>query len=195
MKRLSGALAAVVALVLTIVAAATAGGPTTTDGAPAGAAVDTSSAIVQLTLDPVSIAARTKPAHGKKIDLTSNTVKAYRAELRDQRNAFKQWLQTNAPKAKVTGEIDIALNAVAVKLNGESLNQIASAPMVKKAQYEGIYRALDDNDPDLALINAINAWSQGGGAANSGCVFRPVPVAVPPSGIWPRRSSVAPTRS
>ena len=24
-------------------------------------------------------------------------------------------------------------------------------------------------------------------AANSGCVFRPVPVAVPPSGIWPSR--------
>ena len=32
-------------------------------------------------------------------------------------------------------------------------------------------------------------------AANSGCVFSPVPVAVPPSGIWPSRSSVEPTRS
>ena len=31
-------------------------------------------------------------------------------------------------------------------------------------------------------------------AANSGCVLRPVPTAVPPSGIWPSRSSVEPTR-
>ena len=30
--------------------------------------------------------------------------------------------------------------------------------------------------------------------ANSGCVFRPVPTAVPPSGIWPSRSSVASSR-
>ena len=31
-------------------------------------------------------------------------------------------------------------------------------------------------------------------AANSGCVLRPVPVAVPPSGIWPRPTTVDPTR-
>src|SRR4029077_11234520 len=31
-------------------------------------------------------------------------------------------------------------------------------------------------------------------AANSGWVLRPVPVAVPPSGIWPTRRSVASTR-
>ncbi len=32
-------------------------------------------------------------------------------------------------------------------------------------------------------------------AANSGCVFSPVPVAVPPSGIWPRRGSESCTRA
>ncbi len=32
-------------------------------------------------------------------------------------------------------------------------------------------------------------------AANSGCVFRPVPVAVPPSGICPSRGSVSRTRA
>ena len=32
-------------------------------------------------------------------------------------------------------------------------------------------------------------------AANSGWVFRPVPVAVPPSGIWPRRGSADSTRA
>ena len=32
-------------------------------------------------------------------------------------------------------------------------------------------------------------------SANFGCVFRPVPVAVPPSGIWPTCTSAAATRS
>jgi minor extracellular serine protease Vpr len=39
--------------------------------------------------------------------------------------------------------------------------------MVQKAQYEGIYHPLID-DPDLALINATQAWAQVGGAANAG---------------------------
>jgi minor extracellular serine protease Vpr len=169
MKRLSGALAAAVALVLTMAATgAIAGSGTVTDGATPGATVDTGSAIVQLTLDPLSTSARTKPVRGKKIDFSSSTVKSYRAQLNNQRNDFKQWLRANAPAAKVTGEVDISLNAVAVQLNGTNLGTIASAPMVKTAQYEGVYRPLDNNDPDLALINAIDAWNQGGGAANAG---------------------------
>jgi minor extracellular serine protease Vpr len=169
MKRLSAALAAVVGLVLTIaVTGATAGSGSVTDGAAPGPTVDTGSAIVQLTLDPLSTAVRTKPAHGKKIDFSSSTVKSYRAQLNNQRNDFKQWLKANAPAAKVTGEVDISLNAVAVQLNGVSLGTIASAPMVTRAQYEGVYRSLDANDPDLALINAMQAWQQGGGAANAG---------------------------
>ena len=148
-------------------AGAIAGG-TPTDGAAPGASVDTGSAIVQLTLDPLSTSARTKPAKGKKIDFSSSTVKSYRAQLNNQRNDFKQWLKANAPAAKVTGEVDISLNAVAVQLNGTSLGTIASAPMVKRAQYEGVYRPLDANDPDLGLINAMDAWAQGGSAANAG---------------------------
>jgi minor extracellular serine protease Vpr len=168
MKRLSVAFVAAVALVLTMAAAGAMAGGTPTDGAAPGATVDTGSAIVQLTLDPLSTSVRTKPARGKKIDFSSSTVKAYRAQLNNQRNDFKQWLRANAPAAKVTGEVDISLNAVAVQLNGVSLGTIASAPMVKQAQYEGVYRPLDANDPDLALINAIQAWNQGGGAANAG---------------------------
>ena len=168
MKRLSGALVAVVALVLTMAAAGAMAGGTPTDGVAPGASVDTGSAIVQLTLDPLSTSARTKPAKGKKIDFSSSTVKSYRAQLNNQRNDFKQWLKANAPAAKVTGEVDISLNAVAVQLNGTNLGAIASAPMVKRAQYEGVYRPLDANDPDLGLINAMDAWAQGGSAANAG---------------------------
>jgi minor extracellular serine protease Vpr len=168
MKRLSGALVAFVALALTMVAGATAGGRAVSDLGTAAPAVDTSSAIVQLNGDPLSTYVKTKPAPGKKIDFSSNTTKSYRAQLSALRNDFKQWLRANAPSAKVTGEYDIALNAVAVALNGTSLGTIATAPMVKGAQYEGLYRPQDNADPDLTLINAINAWSAVGGPANAG---------------------------
>jgi minor extracellular serine protease Vpr len=169
MKRLFGALVALAVLALTIVVTgATAGGGTVTDGTSVGPAFDATSAIVQLNGDPLSTYVRTKPAPGKKIDFSNSTTKSYRAQLSALRNSFKQWLKTNAPAAKVTGEFDISLNAVAVQLNGASLGTIASAPMVKKAQYEGIYRPLDANDPDLSLINAIQAWGTVGGPANAG---------------------------
>ena len=74
MNRLSGALVALVALVLTIaVTGATAGGPSVSDLGTAGPSVDTSSALVQLNGDPLSTYVKTKPAHGKKIDFTNDT--------------------------------------------------------------------------------------------------------------------------
>src|SRR5881396_1926036 len=168
MQRLSGALVALVALALTIaVAGATAGGPVS-DGPPAAPGIDTGSAIVQLNGDPLSTYVKTKPAPGKKIDLSSSTVKSYRAQLSALRNDFKQWLKANAPAAKVTGEFDIALNAVAVQLNGTPLSVIRSAPQVKSADYEAYYTPQASLDPDLPLISAFAAWGGEGNGANAG---------------------------
>jgi minor extracellular serine protease Vpr len=168
MNRLSGALVALVVLVLTIaVAGATAGGPSVSDLGTTGPAVDSSTAIVQLKGDPLSTSVKTKPAPGKKIDFSNSTTKSYRAQLSALRNDFKQWLKTNAPGVKVTGEFDISLNAVAVQLNGTSLGTVAAAPMVAGAQYQYLYHPLDaagTNDPDLALIGAPAAWGAGTGA-------------------------------
>jgi hypothetical protein len=91
------------------------------DVSSAQANQDTSSALVQLNGDPLSTYVRTKPPQGKKIDFSSNTVKSYRAQLSALRNDYKQWLKANVPQAKVTGEFDISLNAVAVQLNGATL--------------------------------------------------------------------------
>src|SRR5437899_5037350 len=147
MKRLSGAFVTLAALVLTMaVAGATAGGPVS-DGPSAAPGIDTGSAIVQLNGDPLSTYVKTKPPAGKKIDFSSSTVKSYRAQLSALRNAFKQWLHANAPAANITGSYDIALNAVAVQLNGTSLNGIRSAPQVKSADYEAYYTPQSSNDP------------------------------------------------
>lgn len=128
---------------------------------------DTSSALVQLNGDPLATYVKTKPPKGKKIDFSSNTVKAYRAQLAALRNDYKAWLRANVPGAKVTGEFDIALNAVVVQLNGATLAQVSATSMVKNAQYQGLYYP-NVTDPDMALISAPAAWAQGGGPAHAG---------------------------
>jgi subtilisin family serine protease len=151
------------------------------DGATAQSSrQDTGTALVQLNGDPLSIATRTKPPHGKKIDFSSSTVKSYRAQLSALRNDYKAWLRANVPQAKVTGEFDISLNAVAVQLNGATLAQVAAGPQVKRAEYQGLYRPTAANDPDLAIIDATQAWNQGGGPANAGAGIK---VAVLDTGI------------
>jgi minor extracellular serine protease Vpr len=178
-RRFSSPLRALTASVLVLAAAAmcsvalrggTSGGSSgpnvNADNFNSGPTVDTTSAIVQLKGDPLSTYSPTKPAPGKKIDFNSNTVKSYRAQLSAERNNFKNWLQTYAPKAKITSQYDISLNAVAVQLNGTSLDTIASAPMVQHVEYNGLYH------PDLSqsykIINASGAWTSAGGRSNAG---------------------------
>ena len=150
---------------LLAVSSAAVGAPS--DGQTSRPGQDKTSAIVQLKGDPLSISAKTKPPPGKKIDFNSAAVKSYRANLSALRNDFKAWLRANAPGANVTGEFDISLNAVSLSLNGEKLETIAAAPMVQRAEYEGLYYPTAD-DPDLGLINAIAAWGGRGGAATAG---------------------------
>jgi minor extracellular serine protease Vpr len=167
-RRLSGLLAAAALLSALVAGAAVAGSRTVSDGGTPAATVDTGSAIVQLNGDPLSTYVKTKPAPGKKIDFNSSTVKSYRAQLSALRNNFKQWLKANAPAANVTGQFDIALNAVAVQLNGTPLSVIRSAPQVKSADYEAYYTPQASNDPDLPLINAFAAWGGDNQGANAG---------------------------
>ena len=129
-------------------------------------ALDKSSVIVQLKGDPVSKNSSTKPAQGKKIDFKSTPVKSYRAQLSALRNDFKQWLHTYAPSAKVTSEYDISLNAVAVQLNGTSVETIKGAPMVQSVEYNALYHPVLSESHKI--INAGAAWTAAGGRANAG---------------------------
>jgi minor extracellular serine protease Vpr len=141
--------------------------------------VDSQTALVELKGDPLSTSVTTRPAPGKKIDFNSSAVKSYRAQLAALRNDFKAWLRLNAPNAKITGQFDISLNAISVQLNGESLQTIASAPQVARAEYEGLYYPTAD-DPDLSIIQAMQAWDQSGGSATAG---EGVKVAIVDTGI------------
>ncbi|HSF26083.1 MAG TPA: S8 family serine peptidase, partial [Actinomycetes bacterium] len=144
------------------------------DGPRAAHGVDSSSAIVRLSADPLATSPRTRPAPGTKINFSSSTVKSERALLAAARNDFKSWLRANAPAARVVGEYDVALNAVSVRLNGTSLDTLRSAPGVVSASYEALYTPLrggrstprvpsgtsitsTSQDPDLGLIAAVPA--------------------------------------
>ena len=140
---------------------------------------DAGYALVQLVGEPLSTYAKTKPPQGKKIDFDQNSVKSYRAQLSKLRNDFKAWLRGNVPQASVTGEFDISLNAVSVKLNGASLAQLTASPLVSAAQYQGLYYPTAA-DPDLAIIKAFDAWAGTGGNATAGAGVR---VAIVDSGI------------
>ena len=146
------------------------------------ASEDRAYAIVQLAGEPLSTAAATRPAKGKKIDFNNSGVKAYRAQLSALRNDFRQWLRANLPGARVTGEFDLALNAVGVELNGATLAQLAAAPRVVRASYQGLYyklQAAPGTDPDLGIIRAIEAW----GPARPTTAGEGVRVAIIDSGI------------
>src|SRR5882762_3949463 len=177
-----GALAFALMAAFPVASALAAGG---SKGASAGDAtggsqrMDTGSALVQLGGEPLATDAKTKPPRGKKIDFDSSTVKSARAQLSALRNDFKTWLRANAPRAQVTGEFDLALNAVAVQLNGEALSTLAAAPMVRRVEYQALYYPMIA-DPDLSIIGAMDAWNRAGGAASAG---EGVKVAVVDSGI------------
>ncbi len=177
------ALAAIAALVMSVPVGAA--GPVrrsaaSTDSTATRPTVDRAYALVQLKGEPLATYVKTKPAPGRKIDLASSTTKAYRDQLAALRNDFKKWLSVNAPKARVTGGWDISLNAVSVRLNGMTLAKLRTAPLVTRAEYEGLYYPTAD-DPDLAIIDAIDAWAaNGGSAADAG---QGVEVAIVDTGI------------
>src|SRR5436189_3412132 len=171
MKKIIAAFLVFSSIALSVIALGVGRSATTRPNASAdalnrGPDVDRLSAIVQLGGDPLSTHSATKPAAGKKIDFKNNTVRSYRAQLAAGRNEFRRWLRANAPRARVTSEYDVSLNAVAVELNGTPLQTIAAAPMVERAEYNALYH------PTLSesykIINAMDAWNAAGGRSVAG---------------------------
>ena len=180
MKKILVTLLIFSAIGLSVIAFAGRGGSSNgnSNGRNRGPDVDRSSAIVQLRGDPISTSRNTKPAHGRKIDFKSNAVRSYRAQLNAQRNQFRQWLHANAPRARITSEYDVSLNAVAVQLNGTSLATIAAAPMVESAEYNTLY--YPNLSQSYKIINATGAWNAAGGRATAitGMTI-PIPLRIP----------------
>lgn len=168
------------ALTLTAGAATVSAAAPPDDSPSSRAAVDSAYALVQLSGDPLATAPGTRPAQGKKVDFTSRAVKNERARLAQERNAFKAWLRKNAPAAKVSAELDVALNAVGVELNGTAIETLRKAPGVSFVEAQGVFTPQAHEDPQLAVIKGQQAWAAVSGEAGAG---KGVKVAIIDSGI------------
>jgi subtilisin family serine protease len=118
-----------------------------------GSTVDPTSAIVRLSSDPLSVNA------------------AAEGTIQAQQDAFAAWLHSHAPSAKVSGEYDAAVNAVAVRLHGTPLKTLLAAPGVVSADHQTLYTPAAQEDPDLRLIDATAGWAAArppGGRAKAG---------------------------
>jgi len=157
-----------IALFATVIFVLATARPVASAPSAASAGVDKSAAIVQLIGDPLSISPKTKPPQGKKVDFDSAATKSERARLRAIRQDFKVWLRTYAPSVRINSEYDVALHAMAVSLNGASLDTLRTAPMVLAAEYESVYTPIAHDDPDLKQIFVNEAWTTVGGFNNAG---------------------------
>ncbi|MFP5334786.1 MAG: S8 family serine peptidase [Actinomycetes bacterium] len=157
------------------------------------AGVDSTSAVVQLASAPLATSERTRPAPGRKIDFSGASVRAERARLAAERNAFKRWLRQHAPAARVVGEFDVAVNAVSVDLNGTSLDTLRSAPGVVSVDFQATYVPIAHEDPDLDLVDGAAGWALAGDGSGA-TVGEGVRVAVVDSGIDPTHPCFAPAQ-
>ena len=137
-------------------------------------------ALVQLSGAPLATAAATRPQNGRHVDFRAAAVRNERAKLAAERDAFRSWLRNHAVSAKVSREFDVAVNAVAVELNGTSIGTLRAAPGVRYVEPEATFTATAHEDPDLTLSHVDEAWSQAGGSSNAGAGVK---VAIIDSGI------------
>jgi minor extracellular serine protease Vpr len=172
MRRLRSAMVLAAGLMLASSTAVAAAPQGSTDSYSAHAVFDKTSAIVTFKDQPVSTYdghlngyEKTRPSKGK-LNPNSAAYKKYVGYLKQQHAAFQKWLQTNVPSAKVTSNYFVALNGVAVKLNGAAIGKLSNSTIVKSVDYVTLYH------PTLSesykIINASGAWSAAGGRSNAG---------------------------
>jgi hypothetical protein len=146
--------------------------------------IDKTTVLVQLSRRPVVAVVSSDSANRR--DSNSAAARRQREVIAAERAEFRDWLRTHAPKARLVGSHDVAVNAVRVKLHGESVRTVGRAPQAVRVEFERFYQPLGHQDPDLNLIDAPQAWAQAaGGGADAGALpdGTRVQVAVIDSGI------------
>lgn len=162
--------AVLAALALATTSATAASRNPNTDRSYAGT-LDTSSAIVVLDEQPLSTYdghvpgyARTNPSAGK-LNPKSAAYQKYLSYLKGEHAAYGKWLAANVPGAKITSDLFVSLNAVAVKLNGNSISRLKNSH-VKAYEYNALYHPTMSES--YKIIHASGAWSDAGGRADAG---------------------------
>jgi len=144
-----------------------------TDSIPAADGVLADHAIITLRDQPLASYdghlpgyARTMPVPGQKLDLNSPAAQSYSTYLANGRASAKGWLKNNMPTVQVVDEYSIVLNALAVKLNGNSMYGLLNAPGATFVSGDYLYHLDMNRSP--TLIGAPTLWTAVGGQGNAG---------------------------
>jgi len=110
--------------------------------------------------------ARTMPMLGQKLDLNSPAAQSYSSYLTNGRESAKGWLKNNMATLEVVDEYSIALNAIAIKLNGNSMLGLHNTPGAAFVSSDYLYHLEMNRSP--TLIGAPTLWTAVGGQGNAG---------------------------
>jgi len=110
--------------------------------------------------------ARTMPVPGHKLDLNSPAAQSYSTYLANGHQSAKGWLKNNMPTVQVVDDYSVVLNAIAVKLNGNDMRGLLSAPGATFVSGDYLYHLDMNRSP--TLIGAPTLWNAVGGQSNAG---------------------------
>ena len=119
----------------------------------------------------------------KSLDFKSKDLRDYRAYLKGKQDAFAARL-SGVKGAKVTGRIDVVLNAVSAVVPSADIAKIAVMPDVAAVYPDSLLKLETDVSPQF--IGATTVWSSLGGQESAG---EGVIVGVLDTGIWPEHPS------
>jgi subtilisin family serine protease len=194
-RRLQLALALGLVALMTAALPVAAASPANRDAKPSTKVFDKTSATIVFKAQPVATYAggvkgyeKTKPAAGRKLNPNAAAATKYLGYLKNQHSAYASWLRKNAPGAKITSNVYLTLNAVTVKLNGNTLAKLKSNPDVSVAEYTTLYqKSLSESHK---LIDADPVWTAAGGRSNAGAGVK---IGIIDSGIDARHPFFDPT--
>ena len=110
--------------------------------------------------------ASTAPAHGRKLDLKSPAAIDQSNRVEAQQKNYTKWLAKQYPQVKVVTSYEVTVNALGLKLNGATLDQVKGGPGTVAAGMSVDFKPAMSQS--TALINAPELWTALGGQADAG---------------------------
>ena len=120
----------------------------------------------------------------KKLNPNSKASQAYLKFLDQEHQNFKSAASGALPQGKVTQDLEVILNAVAMVVPADQVGSLDTLPNVDAVYPDELLQLDTDNSPQF--IGAPTVWSQLGGQESSG---EGVIVGVLDTGIWPEHPS------
>src|SRR3954470_10127227 len=187
----TGVTAAVLATTLGVTATSSQAAPRPAANTVAGGSFKTGDYIVVLRHDPLASYsgdvrgyAATKPAAGRKLNLTSSAAKRYRSFIIKEQDSL-----ISRAGAKPFARYSVSLNGFAARLTGAQAEKLSRTPGVLKVEPNRIVKADTTETPQLLGLTGKNGlWAKLGGQAKAGAG---VVVGVIDSGYTPESPSVA----